>query len=216
MARSGVNIEPQAKLRCRCGEVTGQVSRVSPSTVNRVICHCSDCQAFAHYLGRADLLDARGGSDIVQVAPASLELQSGTERIVALRFTEKGLYRFYVNCCNTPFGNLVGTAIPFVGIVVQAFEGDARLRDEILGKPAGAIHGQDAIGTAPPGSKKVRPRVLLRALRMVLGWRLSGQAWPHPFFDRGTGVPKYPVKIVSREEREALRPLCGPRASALS
>jgi hypothetical protein len=197
-------VEAYAKLRCRCGEVTGRANDASPSTVNRVVCYCSDCQAFARYLGRADLLDAQGGSDIVQVAPASLRLHSGTERIVALRFTEKGLYRFYADCCKTPFGNLVGTAIPFIGIVVQAFEGDARRRDELLGKPTGAIHGQDAIGTAPPGSRKVRPRLVLRVVRLVLGWRLSGRAWPHPYFDRETGAPKYPVKIVSRAERDAL------------
>lgn len=35
----------------------------APATVNRVICHCDDCQAFAHHLRRADLLDAHGGPD---------------------------------------------------------------------------------------------------------------------------------------------------------
>jgi hypothetical protein len=160
-------------------------------------------------LGRADLLDEQGGSDIVQVAPASLEFDRGTEQFVALRFSEKGLYRFYADCCKTPFGNLVGPAIPFVGIVAQAFEGDARSRDEILGKPVGAIHGQDAIGTAPPGSRKVRPRILFRTLRLVIGWRLSGQAWPHPFFDRATGAPRFPVKVLSRAERDALLATAG-------
>ena len=125
--------------------------------------------------------------------------------------SEKGLYRFYVDCCKTPIGNLIGPAIPFVGIFAQVFEGDARSRDALLGKPSGAIHGQDAIGTAPPGSKKVRLSLHLRVLRLVIGWRLTGKAWPHPFFDRTTGAPKYPVKVVSKAERDALRPLCGPR-----
>jgi hypothetical protein len=203
-----------AKLRCRCGEVTGKVSDASPSTLNRVICYCSDCQAFAHYLGRADLLDTHGGSDIVQVAPASVTLDRGTMRIAALRLSEKGPYRFYTSCCKTPVGNMAGPAIPFIGIVAQAFEGDARSRDELLGKPTGGIHGQDAVGTAPPGTRKVRPRIMIRAIRLVLGWRLSGRAWPHPYFDRGANAPKYPVKVLSLAEREALRPLCGPRPSA--
>ena len=204
-------MESEAKLRCRCGEVTGRVSGASPSKLNRVVCYCSDCQAFAHYLGRADLLDAQGGSDIVQVAPASVAFDRGAERIAALKLSEKGLYRFYVDCCKTPIGNLVGPAIPFIGIVAQAFEGDARSRDELVGKPTGAIHGQDAIGTAPPGSRKVRLPLMLRALRLVIGWRLTGRAWPHPFFDRTTGAPKHSVKILSKAERDALRPLCGPR-----
>ena len=118
-------MESYAKLRCRCGEVTGQVSDASPSNLNRVVCYCSDCQAFAHYLGRADLLDAQGGSDIVQAAPARVTFRGDSDRIVALRLSEKGPYRFYTDCCKTPIGNLAGPAIPFIGIVAQAFEGDA-------------------------------------------------------------------------------------------
>ena len=91
-----------ATLQCRCGEVRGVVTDVSPNTVNRVVCYCDDCQAFLHHLGRADLLDAHGGSDIVQIAPASLSFVHGKERIVGLRLTPKGLYRWYASCCRTP------------------------------------------------------------------------------------------------------------------
>ena len=121
------------RIRCRCGAVTGRVSHASPSSINRVICYCSDCQAFAHHLGRADLLDTQGGSDIVQVAPASLVIDRGAEKIRALKLSEKGLYRFYVDCCKTPIGNLVGPKIPFIGIVAPAVEGDARRLDDVGG-----------------------------------------------------------------------------------
>jgi len=67
------------------------VTSVSPSTVNRAVCYCDDCQAFLHHLGRADLLDAHGGIDIVQVAPARLSFVHGQERIVGLRLTSGGL-----------------------------------------------------------------------------------------------------------------------------
>lgn len=82
-----------AKLHCRCGEVLGRVTNASLETVNRVVCYCDDCQAFVHYLGRSDLLDAHGGTGIVQIAPASLSFVRGHERIVGLRLTSKGLYR---------------------------------------------------------------------------------------------------------------------------
>ena len=196
-----------AKLHCRCGEVQGHVKDASPGTVNRIVCYCDDCQAFLHHLGRADLLDAHGGTNIVQVAPASLTFERGTERIAGLRLTPKGLYRWYASCCKTPLGNTLSPAIPFVGVVAQAFENP----DATFGAPIGAILGKFAIGTPPAGSTKLNPRLLARALRMVIGWRLRGRAWPHPFFDRATRAPSHPLTILSRSEREALRPRCGPR-----
>ena len=87
------------QVRCRCGEVVGLVTNASPQKVNRVVCYCDDCQAFAHQLGRADLLNAQGGSDIVQVAPASLTFTKGQDRIAGMRLTPKGLFRWHTTCC---------------------------------------------------------------------------------------------------------------------
>jgi hypothetical protein len=196
-----------AELRCRCGEVRGRVTGASPRTVNRVVCYCDDCQAYAHYLGRADLLDAHGGSDIVQVAPASLSFQKGEDRLVGLRLGPKGLYRWYASCCKTPLGNTLAPAIPFVGILAQAFDRP----DETFGRPVGAFFGKYAVGEPPPGTTGVNVRLVARAIRRVLGWKLRGRTWPHPYFDRVTRAPSRPITILSRDEREALRPLCGPR-----
>jgi hypothetical protein len=38
----------------------------------------------------------------------------------------------------------------------------------------------------------------------ILGWKLRGRAFPHPYFDRAS-EPLYPVKILTREEREQAR-----------
>jgi hypothetical protein len=57
----------------------------------------------------------------------------------------------------------------------------------------------------------VNARLLARAIRMLLGWKIRGRAWPHPFFDRATRASSRPISVLSREEREALRPLCGPQ-----
>jgi hypothetical protein len=202
------------ELRCRCGEVHGFVADASPRTVNRVVCYCADCQAFARHIARADLLDAHGGSDIVQLAPASLTFVQGQDRIVGLRLTPKGLFRWYTSCCRTPVGNTVSPAIPFVGIVVQAFDGGAQRPDDAFGRPIGAILGKSAIGNPPAGSKRMNLSLLLRAVRMMLGWRLRGRAWPHPFFRRNTRAPIYPVTVLSQSERDALRPFCGPHPTA--
>jgi hypothetical protein len=201
----------EVQVRCRCGEVVGLVTNASPQKVNRVVCYCDDCQAFAHLLGRADLLNAQGGSDIIQVAPASLTFIKGQDRIAGLRLTPKGLFRWYTICCNTPVGNTLGPAIPFVGLVAQTFDGGTRAADGVFGAPIGAILGKYAIGQAPPGSTGINLTVLLRAITRVLGWRLRGRAWPHPFFHLKTREPIYPLKVLSHEQREALRSLCGPR-----
>lgn len=204
-----------AELRCRCGEVRGRLRGASPETVNRVVCHCDDCQAYVHYLGRADLLDAHGGTDIVQVAPAALELSGAVERIVGVRLTPKGLYRWYADCCKTPLGNTVGPAVPFVGIVAQAFEGEATGPDALFGRPVGGILGKYALGAPPAGSTGLNVRLFARAIRMILGWKLGGKTWPHPFFERTTRAPRRTLTTLSRAERDALRPLCGPRPTTV-
>lgn len=204
----------EARLSCRCGEVQGVVTNASPQKVNRVVCYCDDCQAFLHQLGRADLLDAQGGTDIVQVAPASLTFTRGRDRIAGLRLTPKGLLRWHTTCCNTPVGNTLGPAIPFVGIVAQTFDDDAQRADGVFGAPIGAILGKYAIGKAPAGSTGVNLRLLLRAITKVLGWRLRGRTWPHPFFDQQTREQIYPLTVLSNEQRQALRPYCGPVPTA--
>jgi hypothetical protein len=56
--------------------------------------------------------------------------------------------------------------------------------------------------------------LLLRAIGKVLGWRLRGRAWPHPFFKRDTSEPVYPLTVLSSEQRNRLRQFCGPHPTA--
>jgi hypothetical protein len=199
-------------LGCRCGEVTGHVTNASPATSNRILCYCADCQAYAHWLGRSDLLDEHGGSDLVQIAPATLALERGKDQIRGFRLSPKGLYRWYALCCKTPVGNTMTPGIPFVGLPASVF-GDAA--DAAFGTPIGGVHGKCAIGTPPPGSDKVDVKLLLHCARRFVAWKLGRQTWPHPFFDR-SGTPSHHVTTLSRAEREALRPLCGPAPAAAS
>jgi hypothetical protein len=202
------------ELGCRCGKVHGWVRGVSPSTINRVICYCDDCQAFLHHIDRADLLDAHGGTDVVQVAPQTVTFDQGLECIVGLRLTPKGLHRWYASCCKTPLGNTLTPAVPFIGFALEVFRGapDVQRRDELFGSVRGAVCAKYAIGTVPEGSFKIYKShgMIGRMLRMLLGWKLSGKSWPNPFFDRATQAPSYPITTLSPDEREALRAKCGP------
>jgi hypothetical protein len=91
---------------------------VTPQIGNRCVCYCDDCQAFPKALGRPDVLDANGGTDIFQLSPARIEFTHGVDLVACLRLTEKGLVRWYASCCNTPIGNTLTTgSIPFVGLI---------------------------------------------------------------------------------------------------
>ena len=204
-----------ARFSCRCGAVRGQVSGVAPHKVNRVVCYCADCQAYAHQLGRADLLDAKGGSDIVQIAPAAMSITSGAPNVAGLRLSEKGLPRFYAKCCGTPLGNAPGAAIPFVGVLAPIFRCEGQEPDALFGKVTGGIKGEYAIGGAPPGTKGISLPLMLRAVGLVLGWKLAGRGRPHPFFGPDK-QPLYPMSVLSKEQRDKLRPLCGPKSASSS
>lgn len=201
------------ELSCRCGTVHGVVADVAANTVNRIVCYCADCQAFLHQLHRSDLLDAHGGSDIVQVAPGRVRIDRGADQVRGLRLSDKGMFRFYASCCNTPLGNSAGPKLPFLGIVKQAFATDALGgADAVFGPPRFLVYGQHAIGTPPKGSTKLDPMLFVRVFAAMIGWALRGLSGPNPFFDRATRKPRYPVVTLSGSERDSLRPLCGPRA----
>ena len=186
-------------------------------TVNRVICYCDDCQAFAHQLGRADLLDSNGGTDIVQVAPASPHIRQGQDKIAALRLSPKGLYRWHARCCNTPVGNTL-SAVPSLRRA-----GRAGLRS----RPANSGCPVRPSGRRDPGQIRDRRRPgqgqgheLSLLLRTSAPDRSAGASAEKPghirFSRRQRQHPLYPVTVLSREQRDALRPLCGPRPQALT
>jgi hypothetical protein len=49
-------------LRCRCGRMRGVANEVASNAGFRFICYCQDCQTFARFLERPDVLDAAGGT----------------------------------------------------------------------------------------------------------------------------------------------------------
>ena len=66
-------------LRCRCGHVRGVANEVAPSTGFRFLCYCEDCQAFARFLGRPDVLDKAGATDIFQMPTGRVKLTTGKD-----------------------------------------------------------------------------------------------------------------------------------------
>jgi hypothetical protein len=105
-ALSTSNLPSDVPLRCRCRHVRGVAIDVSPSSGFRFVCYCEDCQAFARFLGRADVLDWAGGTDIFQMPPGRVKLTSGMDAMRCLRLSPKSrVLRWYADCCRTPIGN---------------------------------------------------------------------------------------------------------------
>ncbi len=65
------------QLACDCGAVTGVARGVSARDTSYIVCYCDDCRAFLRVLERPELLDAHGGSRIVQMSPVHLQIAAG-------------------------------------------------------------------------------------------------------------------------------------------
>jgi hypothetical protein len=191
-------------LRCRCGHVRGVARAVSPSTGFRFICYCQDCQAFARFLERPDVLDAAGGTDIFQMPPARMKLTAGTDALRCLSLSRK-VFRWYTDCCRTPVANTAaGPRFPVVALIHSFMDSefDGRSRDEMLGPPLCRIYEDSALGPLPP-TVPARPSfgVYARRASKILGWWLRGLAQPNPFFDDRTGAPRSVPVVLTRNGR---------------
>jgi hypothetical protein len=188
-------------IQCRCGQVRGVARDVGPRTVSHASCYCHDCRAFAHWLGREDLLDDHGGSILVQLARSRLEILEGRDQMRCMRLSDKGMYRWYAACCRSPLGNTI-TAIPFVGLAESAFALDQAGAKARFG-PALAGWTSEAVGGRPPGPR-FGVRGLLHVTRLVASWLIGRRGHPTPFFDR-KNRPTVPPQVLSAAERQKLR-----------
>lgn len=173
-------------LRCQCGRIRGVARSVSPSTGLRFICYCKDCQAFARFLDRADVLDAASGTDIFHMPPGRVKLTTGTEALRCLCLSDKVL-RWYAECCRTPIANTpAGPGFPVIGIGRSFMDHEAAgsSRDEALGPPSAGLFARHA-------SK-------------LLGWWVRGLGRPSQFFDDQTKAPRAAPRMLTGGGRAAL------------
>jgi hypothetical protein len=200
--RPGTHHAPRdLPLRCRCGCLRGVAGGVSLDAGFRFVCYCRDCQEFARFLERPDVLDAAGGSDIFQMPPARLTLTAGADAVRCLKFSTK-VFRWFTECCRTPIGNTAGPGFPILGLIhsVMDHDADGRSRDEALGAPRCRLYERSARGPLPPNAPPP-PSLGVMALRTsrLLGWWWRGLGRPNPFFD-DTGAPRSAPRLVTRSE----------------
>jgi hypothetical protein len=192
-------------LSCRCGHVRGVANEVAPTSGFRFVCYCRDCQAFARFLQRPDVLDMAGGTDIFHMPAGRVTLTAGTDAIRCLRFSSR-VFRWYADCCRTPIANTAGPRFPVVGLIhsFMSHYADGRTRDEALGAPLCRIFEHSAIGPLPPNAPPPRSLELVAPrVPTLLGWWMRGLGRPNPFFSE-TGPLSAP-RVFTPSERAALQ-----------
>jgi hypothetical protein len=187
--------------------VHGVANRVSPSTGCRVLCYCKDCQSFARFLERTDVLDAAGGTDIFQMPPERVKLTAGRDAVRCLRLSDKGVLRWYTDCCRTPIGNTAGPRVPLIGVIhcFMDHRAEGHSRDIVLGPPLCRIYERSALGPLPPTAPPPPSfGVFVRRASKIFGWWVLGLDRPSPLFDDHTNAPRAMPRVLTRSERAAL------------
>ncbi len=174
---------------CDCGKLR---FRLAPVDGTRCICYCRDCQAFLAHLGRDDIADPAGGTDLFQTTPNRVHLEAGGEHLANLRLTDKGPLRWYASCCGTPVCNTgASRAMPLASFLVRSFDGEVAPVMARVNLKGARQWVEDDGGNA---GRLIRS-FLWRAVKALV----TGAYRKTPFFDR-EGVPVAPTTRLSTEE----------------
>ena len=170
-------------LKCHCKTVQGNIALKRASIANRVVCHCRSCQNFANYLFEQNpaiptALDENGGTDILQVPVSHLKITQGIDSISCVRLSEKGIYRWYADCCKTPIGNTMGAAMPFIGVIHSFMDSSAMATDEDKDKNLGPVtiycQTQHALKevTGTPNHPSFSFSLKIGLMTKILSWKI--------------------------------------------
>lgn len=180
---------------CDCGEVR---LRVGLAGAARVVCHCRDCRAFLVHLDHAHLLDAAGGTSVVQTLPERVEIVSGRDRIGCLYLSGPGRLRWFATCCRTPLGFTFRSRwVPYLSIVDGGFSAS-----DGLGPVQAHAHRRQATARIIQDTgnmKRVMTGMALRAARSYL----TAGPWRSPFRTMGGAPIAEPQPLGAAERARA-------------
>lgn len=181
---------------CNCGALKGVLHQVAPDTGCHLICYCKDCRAFARHMGQASQLERGGGTPLVQVLPARIEITQGQEQIACQKMSPKGLHRWYASCCNTPLANTVATPkIPLAGMWRPNFASVDAFGPVVT-------HGFTKMALAGgPRKDKGLYRMLGGLLKRTLAGYMAGDVRKNPFFG-ADGAPIVEPHVIDAADRK--------------
>jgi hypothetical protein len=192
------------EMSCACGKLRGHGLNITPKTGRHLVCMCKDCQAFARYLGRdGDILDQNGGTEIFQITPSQIRLETGLEHLAVTRLGPKGAMRWYASCCNTPIANTTPSAgFPFAGVFCKFINPrEDAVRDAALGPINDRFYARDGYGNLPEDAQNtISIAGILKTILWIGRNKLAGRASPSPFFQDDKSPVCEPT-ILTKEER---------------
>ena len=181
--------------RCACGAVE---ARIAPVKGTRCICYCRDCQAFLAHLGRSEIADEVGGTDLFQTMPHQVTFLKGADRLAALKLSDKGPIRWYASCCNTPVCNTGATrTVPLASFPVHFFS-DPGAAGPIIAR----VNRKGARGRVAGEAGSLRWLIAAFIGRAALAL-ITGKFRRSPFFDASGRPVALPKRLTAEERAEA-------------
>ena len=183
---------------CECGAVAGEVSATGVAKGRRYVCHCKDCQAFAHHCDAAErTLDRNAGTGILQAPAAEVRLIRGRESLAAVHLTDGPLVRWSCANCDGPIVNtLASPNWAFFSLILGP---DNRAQLDAAGKTARHVFTEDGCGDLAEVDKASLFSMMLPILAWMAAARLRGSK--HPMFDGDSGAPLAEPRRIGSDER---------------
>lgn len=153
----------QVDLQCRCGEIRAQLDSTRAYTHAR--CYCTDCRAYARWLGADDILDARGGTALVAAPPQALRFTSSLDTLACLSLSGDGPLRWYAACCGMPLANTARDhRLAYVSVISDSLA--VASREVAFGRPRCVAYAGSATGPV----ERTPLAITFAAAR--IGWRV--------------------------------------------
>ncbi len=187
-------------FKCECGAIHAALHDASPQSGRRLICHCNDCQAFAHYLGKAKLmLDDHAGTHVYQTDSTKFAITKGQDKLACVTVTGGPLLRWYCETCKTPIANtLSSTRFPFLSLILSGF--DRGKTDALLGRDAEHVAVDSGAGNLGKVKIAGMAGMLFKLLVSTVKARFNPELKKSPLFDSETGkAVAVPIKLEPSE-----------------
>lgn len=199
-------MESKIEIQCDCGQFKAEIKNFPKETPGRLGCYCDDCQSYAIFLKRTDILDQAGCTEVVPTYPGNINFKQGSENLICYRLSEKGMYRWSTTCCNSPIAN-TSPASPWVGLHARIFlQKDKNYLQTSLGAVRARIMGKFAkakpeIGTA----NKMNFKGIVTVLPFLLKGQILKKWKDSPFFQEDGVTPIKKPHVLTSQDLSSLK-----------